>query len=108
LPHQFRGEAAERLIRLKLNQFGANFLRRVRIITSIGEREVDYLIKMPDGSYFALEIKRGGSPYTREQRAKDAILSKEGGTIKTKNGAFGIPKGSKISPFDTYLIHIRK
>jgi Domain of unknown function (DUF4157) len=105
----FRGEAAERLIRLKLHQSGANFLRLVRIRTSYGRRDVDYLIKMPDGSYLALEIKRGGSPYTARQQLLDKKLSTEGGRVISESAAiFGLPKGSKIGPFETFLIRLRE
>jgi hypothetical protein len=113
IANEFRGRAAERLIRQQLTKAGAKYLHKVRIWvkTSKGmvQREVDFLIQFPDGSFIALEIKRGGSPYTTIQRELDALLKTNGGTIVSIRRAkgFGLPNTS-VPPFETYVVPIRE
>jgi len=71
--------------------------------------EVDFLIRLPDGSLLALEIKRGGSPYYQHQKDLDKLLSKKCGTFMDETRAIEqlcLPNGSS-PPFPTYEVRIR-
>jgi RHS repeat-associated protein len=83
---RLQGAVAERIAGAQLALKGYRIVgKQVRVMTSAGERVVDYIVERA-GEYTAIEVKSGGAVRDAGQLAKDAAMASEGGLVKNAAG----------------------
>jgi RHS repeat-associated protein len=81
-----RGLAAEAQVAEDLVKEGNTILgSHVTVVTSLGRRVIDHLVRGPGGDIFAVEVKSGRAVRNASQVAKDAEMATEGAVVIGKN-----------------------
>jgi RHS repeat-associated protein len=98
---RLQGAVAERIAGAQLALKGYRIVgKQVRVMTSAGERIVDYIVER-GGEYAAIEVKSGGAVRSAGQLAKDAAMAAEGGKVGLQAGRATTELTGKTLPLKT-------